>query len=167
MNKTCTLIVLFLAFAGSAQQEPARAVDQLLTEWHQAATEADFEAYFSRMTPNAVFVGTDATEHWNKSEFMAFSKPYFDRGNAWSFSAVERHIYFSADGRMAWFDELLDTWMQLCRGSGVAVLTEDGWKVSHYVLSLTMPNDAVNEAIALKKEADSLTIRGLRTLKTN
>ena len=98
---------------------------------------------------------------------MPFSKPYFDRGNAWSFTAVERHIYFSADGRMAWFDELLDTWMQLCRGSGVAVLTEDGWKVSHYVLSLTMPNDAVNAAIALKKEADSLTIRGLRTLKTN
>lgn len=147
-----------------AQQEDILAVDRLLTEWHQAAADADFEAYFGRMAPESVFIGTDASENWNKEEFMAFSKPYFDNGKAWSFSAVERHIYLSKDGRTAWFDELLDTWMQLCRGSGVAVRTEGGWKVAHYVLSLTIPNETVEGAIALKREKDSITLRSLRAL---
>ena len=66
---------------------------------------------------------------------------------------------------MAWFDELLDTWMQLCRGSGVAVKTPDGWKIAHYVLSLTMPNDTIQEAIALKREKDSLMRQSLLGVK--
>ena len=66
---------------------------------------------------------------------------------------------------MAWFDELLDTWMQLCRGSGVAVKTEDGWRIAHYVLSMTMPNEEVDGAVALKREKDSLTIRALTGLQ--
>ncbi len=131
-------------------------VDSLLTAWHRAASEADFEGYFGAMADGAVFIGTDASENWDKNAFMTFSKPFFDRGRAWSFTAVERNIFLSPDGKTAWFDELLDTWMQLCRGSGVAVRTDSGWKIAHYVLSLTMPNDAVQEAIALKREPDSL-----------
>ena len=32
---------------------------------------------------------------------------------------LERHIYTSKSGDFIWFDELLDTWMGACRGSGV------------------------------------------------
>jgi hypothetical protein len=103
------------------------------------------------MAPEAVFVGTDATEHWTREAFMDFSKPYFDRGNAWNFKPVQRNLYLSSDEQSAWFDELLDTWMLLCRGSGVMVKTPEGWKIAHYVLSVTIPNDAIQEAIALKK----------------
>jgi hypothetical protein len=39
---------------------------------------------------------------------------------AWSF-ALERHIYFDKTGKTAWFDELLNTQMKICRGSGVLV----------------------------------------------
>ena len=98
---------------------------------------------------------------------MAFSKPYFDQGKAWSFSALERNIYIGASAQVAWFDELLDTWMQLCRGSGVAVRQNGEWKIAHYVLSLTVPNEKIEGAIALKKESDSLLIQRLAGRKTN
>ena len=51
--------------------------------------------------------------------------------------------------------------MQLCRGSGVAVKTPEGWKIAHYVLSLTVPNETIQEAIALKQEKDSLMRQSL------
>lgn len=156
MNKTVLVAIACLSLGAQAQQSDKEAVDALLASWHQAAAGADFEAYFGAMAPGSVFIGTDAAEHWDREAFMAFSKPYFDQGRAWDFKALERHIYLSGDRQMAWFDELLDTWMQLCRGSGVAVKTPEGWKIAHYVLSLTVPNEAIQEAIGLKREPDSL-----------
>ena len=108
------------------------------------------------MAEGSIFIGTDASEHWNKEEFMSFSKPYFDRGSAWAFTPLQRHIYFGATGEVAWFDELLDTWMQLCRGSGVLIKEDGRWQIAHYVLSLTIPNETVDGAIELKKERDSI-----------
>jgi hypothetical protein len=29
------------------------------------------------MTADAIFIGTDATENWNKMQFQAFAKPFF------------------------------------------------------------------------------------------
>lgn len=165
MTKAAALVALFLSLTLHAQTPEKAAVDQLLTQWHQAAADADFQGYFGLMAPNSVFIGTDASENWDKDAFMSFSKPYFDQGRAWSFRAVQRNIYLSESGRMAWFDELLDTWMQLCRGSGVAVKTEDGWRIAHYVLSMTMPNEEVDGAVALKREKDSLTLRALTGLQ--
>ncbi len=156
MNRILFAVIACLSLGVRAQQTDTEAVDALLTAWHRAAADADFDAYFGAMAPGAVFIGTDAAENWDREAFMAFSKPYFDQGKAWDFKALERHIFFSPDGQMAWFDELLDTWMQLCRGSGVAVKTPEGWKIAHYVLSLTVPNETIQEAIGLKKEKDSL-----------
>ena len=53
------------------------------------------------------------------------------------------------DGTMAWFDELLDTWMGVCRSSGVVVLTAEGWKIKHYHLSIAVPNDAVQDYLKI------------------
>jgi ketosteroid isomerase-like protein len=52
----------------------------LLDSWHKAAAEAKFDAYFDKMTEDAVFIGTDATENWGKPDFQEFAKPYFDKG---------------------------------------------------------------------------------------
>jgi ketosteroid isomerase-like protein len=41
----------------------------LLDSWHKAAAEAKFDAYFDKMTEDAVFIGTDATENWGKPVF--------------------------------------------------------------------------------------------------
>lgn len=151
------ILISFLLTAGlHAQSDVEKEINQLLDAWHQAAANADFDSYFGSMAADGVFVGTDATEHWGRKEFMAFSKPYFDKGKAWDFKPLERHVFISPDGRVAWFDELLDTWMQLCRGSGVVVLEEGRWRIAHYVLSLAIPNESVSEVIELKKEKDSI-----------
>jgi hypothetical protein len=34
-----------------------------------------------------------------KNAISSFAKPFFDRGKAWSFTAVERHIYFDKSGK--------------------------------------------------------------------
>ncbi len=130
--------------------------------WHKAAAEADFDAYFNLMTTDGVFIGTDATENWQKDAFKEFSKPYFDKGKAWSFSALERNVYVNSTEDFAWFDELLDTQMKICRGSGVLKKINGEWKIAHYVLSIAVPNDKVDALIALKKESDSLLTKKLK-----
>lgn len=138
------------------QEKVKKEINVLLDAWHKAAADADFEAYFSKMTNDGIFIGTDATENWKNDEFRAFSKPYFDKGKAWDFTALERNVFVSSGGDIAWFDELLDTQMELCRGSGVLKKENDQWKISHYVLSIAIPNENVKEVVALKKEIDSV-----------
>lgn len=129
--------------------------------WHNAAAEANFDAYFNLMTSDGVFIGTDATENWQNNAFKNFSKPHFDKGKAWNFTPLQRNIYVSKDSEIAWFDELLDTQMGICRGSGIMKVEDGQWKVSHYVLSITIPNDQVKQIVEIKKELDSLLIREL------
>ena len=114
------------------------------------------------MTRDGVFIGTDATENWQNDDFREFSKPYFDRGKAWNFIPLERHIYFNKNKSVAWFDELLDTQMGICRGSGVLQETETGWKIAHYVLSIAIPNENVEEITKMKKSFDEKLISEFR-----
>ena len=147
------LIVTFSCNTEKARQQvdnfrlakSEEAINNVLDAWHKAAADANFDAYFSKMTDDAIFIGTDATENWKNKEFKAFSKPYFDKGKAWSFTALERNVFISEYGDIAWFDELLDTQMELCRGSGVLKKVGDTWKISHYVLSIAIPNENVPE----------------------
>lgn len=159
MKKIATFIFLLFSIAISAQEKPN--IDQVLTQWHKAASEANFEEYFGLMTKDGVFIGTDATENWQNKDFRAFSKPYFDRGKAWNFKTLERNIYTEENSNIAWFDELLSTQMGICRGSGVLQKTQDGWKIAHYVLSITIPNENVEEATAIKKTFDQKLIDSL------
>lgn len=133
-------------------------VNEVVEDWHAAAANADFEKYFGLMTEDGVFIGTDATENWQNQEFQEFSKPYFDKGKAWSFSTLERNIYASVGGEIAWFDELLSTQMGICRGSGVLEKEDGEWKIKHYVLSIAIPNENVSEITLIKKQRDSILI---------
>ena len=163
MNKIVLGLALVLfAQLGAQEAQVEKKVHSVLDAWHRAAAEADFKGYFDKMTADGVFIGTDATENWQNKAFREFSKPYFDRGKAWSFTAVERNIYFNEAKDLAWFDELLDTQMELCRGSGVLKLVDGEWKIAHYVLSIAVPNENVTELVALKKEKDSLLLRRLK-----
>ena len=158
-NKSYLVILSFMLLVcpGLFGQQKDQ-LEQMLDAWHKAAAEANFEDYFGAMAEESIFVGTDATENWNKNEFMAYSKPYFDRGRAWSFTAIQRNLYLAGSGGMAWFDELLSTQMGICRGSGVLEKIGGEWKIRHYVLSLDVPNENVSDLVALKKERDSLFI---------
>ena len=148
--KKLLLPILFLAILPIHSQENKNEINVVLNRWHQAAGAANFKDYFSALTDDSIFIGTDATENWNKTEFEAFAKPYFDKGKAWNFTPIERHIFFSEDNKTAWFDELLDTHMKICRGSGVLVRINNTWKIKHYVLSMTIPNENSDEVVKIK-----------------
>ena len=163
--KKYIFLLLILSACGSKKSTPLteeQKIDKLLTNWHQAAATANFNNYFEAFTEDAIFIGTDATEYWNKTQFEAYAKPYFDKGKAWSFTKLKRNIYFSSDKKTAWFDELLDTQMKICRGSGVLVKTEQGWKINHYVLSMTIPNENVDAVVKIKTPSEDLLIRLLQ-----
>jgi ketosteroid isomerase-like protein len=132
------------------QEQDKMKLAQRLDTLNSTAARADFNAYFNCYTDSAVFTGTDATERWNKAEFMSYAKPYFDKGKAWTFKSVQREITLAADGKTAWFDELLSTRMKICRGSGVMQKVGEEWKIAQYILSMTIPNDVSEEIIQLK-----------------
>ncbi|MFQ3182417.1 MAG: hypothetical protein ACJA17_001133 [Polaribacter sp.] len=134
-------------------------VNTLLVSWHQAATDANFVGYFDKMDSTAVFIGTAAEEIWTKTEFKSFSKPYFDKGKAWSFETLERTVYVNNTGNFVWFDELLSTWMGTCRGSGVLQKKDNTWKIKQYVLSVPIPNDDIQAIILAKKKNDSIFLK--------
>jgi ketosteroid isomerase-like protein len=137
-------------------------INKVLEDWHAAAAQANFEEYFGLMSGDGIFIGTDATENWQNKEFREFAKPYFDKGKAWSFTSLERNIYVSENGKTAWFDELLNTQMGICRGSGLLEKTQNAWKIKHYVLSIAIPNENVDEITQIKKEFDSTLISKLQ-----
>ncbi|MFN2261391.1 MAG: nuclear transport factor 2 family protein [Psychroflexus sp.] len=148
------LLIFCFAIASQAQTKKSQ-INQVIDAWHEAAAEADFETYFGLMTENSHFIGTDASENWTYEEFKSFSKPYFDKGKAWTFSPLERNIYLNSAKNMAWFDELLNSnHMEICRGSGVLVLKNNTWKIQHYVLSIAVPNELVERLNKSKSEHD-------------
>jgi len=152
---------LFAAAAAAAAQSAEGmfaqgAVAAVLDGFHAAAAAADEEKYFSYLAPDAVFLGTDATERWTKDEFRKWAHPYFARGKAWTYRSTSRWISFSPDRRLAWFDELLDNAsLGTCRGSGVLVATPDGWRIEQYNLAIMVPNGAADAVV--KTIRDSAT----------
>jgi len=142
--------------------ESKKQIAAMLDSFNVAAAQSNYEKYFGYFTEDAIFIGTDATENWNKQAFMKWSKPHFDKKKTWDFKALERNIYFSKTGDLAWFDELLDTPMKICRGSGVVVKQGNDWKVQQYVLSMTVPNDQISPVLKLKAPIEDSLIQKLR-----
>jgi len=124
-----------------------------MDDWHDDAKNADFEAYFNRISNSARYIGTDTSENWTKKEFQFFAKPLFDKKKTWNFKTLKRNLFFSKDSSIIWFDELLDTWMGECRGSGILEKEKNEWKIKHYVLSVAIPNDKIQQIIAIKKDS--------------
>ena len=130
-------------------------VNALMDNWHLSAALADEEIFFGSLDSNAVYLGTDPSERWLKHEFMDWGMKYFQRDTAWVFKPYNRIWEFSDDRKYAWFDELLETHMGTCRGSGVLKRYDDGWRIVHYNLALTLPNEKMNDyrkLIGLKKD---------------
>ena len=169
--KHITLLVLLLFGTATASQslrafspnDSIRSqINLLLDRWHRDAAEGNHEAFIGAMTRDGVFIGTDATEYWTTAEFSAWCKPHFDRKKTWNFTAISRNIYIAGEGSTAWFDELLDTQMGVCRGSGTLVRTGVNWKIAQYVLSATIPNDIMKKVTAMKSGTDSsLCMKGI------
>ena len=61
-------------------------IDALLDGLHRDAHEGNFQSYFARYSPDAIF-GTDKTERWTIEDFKAYAKPAFEDGHGWTFSS--------------------------------------------------------------------------------
>jgi hypothetical protein len=141
--------LLAVLLCAAPASNPTAQVAAVLDDWHAAAAAADEARYFAHFTKDAVFLGTDGTERWTRDEFKAWAHPFFARKKAWSFKSVTRHVAFSKDGQVAWFDEALDTPnMGPCRGSGVLVRYGSKWWIAQYNLSIPIPNALTDEVKA-------------------
>ena len=135
------------------RSSPREAVDPgtpgaTLDALHAAASRADGPAYFALFAPDAVFIGTDASERWDLPAFRAYCEPYFARGQGWTYVPVERHLGFGPAGDVAWFDERLQNEKYgETRGSGVLVQQGGRWLVAQYVLSFPVPNELAPDLV--------------------
>lgn len=144
--------MLALALVIQASDPAAEAeIGAVLDQLNVASTAADATAYFGLFTPDARFIGTDASERWSLAEFRAYAEPHFARGRGWTYDAGARTITLAPiDCRcVAWFDEeLVNAGYGVTRGSGVLRKTEAGWKIEQYVLSFAIPNDKADAVVA-------------------
>jgi hypothetical protein len=141
--------LISVAFVTSGEKDK-ESLNQLIDQWHIDAAQANFDNYFTATSDDFIFLGTDPAERWTRTEFMGFCKPYFDKGKAWDFKPSNRNWVFAKGGKVAWFDENLDTWMKGCRGSGVCIKEGKKWKIAYYNLTVLIENDKVQEFIKLR-----------------
>ena len=163
-KKELKILIVFFAFSSNLFALPAIkedlttddqlvAIDALLDGLHQDAHEGNLQAYFDRYSSDAVFLGTDKTERWTMEEFKAYTKPAFADGHGWTYAVVERNWEGGADTR--WFDEILfNEKLGHCRGTGVVQLINGEWKISHYALTMLVPNAIAADVGSQTREAD-------------
>ncbi len=150
------LPLMFLScdmYVGSA----AEGVNQTLDALHHFASEADGERYFSLFTDDAVFLGTDATERWPIDEFRKYAMARFSTGVGWSYKPEKRFIYFDKDESTAWFDEVvMNEKYGECRGTGVLEKRGNKWNISHYNLTIPVPNDLLVSLVEMIHEYEKV-----------
>lgn len=153
--RTVAAALVLVALASSAfAADPGAPINRMLDDWHHAAAVADEAHYFEAMSPDFVFLGTDASERWNREAFRAFAHPYFAKGTAWTFTPHDRHVTIAGD--VAWFDEKLDSASYGdCRGTGVARRIRGAWKVAQYNLTIPIPNDLAKSVVAMIRAKQS------------
>ena len=149
LGAACLILLAGPVLAQGADSDDAyrQTIGAFLDEWHDDAAHSRM-AYFDKIAPGGVYIGTDKTERWTRDEFKAWAKPIFARPSAWSFKAINRNIAFSRDRNFIWFDEQLATQMGVCQASGVIRRTERGFEIEHYQLSLAVPNELVEQFTA-------------------
>ncbi|HNW74093.1 MAG: class D beta-lactamase [Bacteroidales bacterium] len=171
MNHIRPVLIVFLLFFGfrvahaqTGEQLSRLKTDlnEILDKWHRDAADGKLDAFIGAMSPNGVYIGTDPSERWTTDEFRNFCKPHFAKGKTWNFRPVSRNLSVSKDSQIAWFDEILDTHMGICRGSGVLQMQEGVWKIEQYVLSAAIPNSLMKPVVKTKWETDSLYLKYLK-----
>ena len=152
----CSLFVTGVAHAAGIDPVLAQQVNAFVDNWHDDAAHARMR-YFDKMAPDAVYVGTDRDELWQRDAFREWGRKYFEgKQAAWVFHASRRNVYATPDGSLIWFDELLDTEnMRHCMASGVIRKTAAGFEIVHYQLSLAVPNAVARQVIEVVKAAET------------
>lgn len=157
MRQRIVKIIILLNFVllGCSTNIDFDQLDSKMDQWHVDVATFKLEAYFGFMHESFIFLGTAPGERWNKTEFRNFSAPYFEKESTWDFKSFARNWYLSDDGKVAWFEEDLNTWMADCRGSGVLIKTNGNWQIAHYNLTVLIENEKIQEFISLRKSDDN------------
>ncbi len=146
MKKLIYLMSLILVFCTDSvmASDDKVAINTLMDGFHDAASKANEQRYLGYFAKDGVFMGTDDWERWPLNpDFRAYVGERFKGGKGWTYKAIERHITFSPDNKVAWFDEITksEKW-GLFRGTGVLLKQAGGWKIAHYSMSVLVPNEA-------------------------
>ncbi|KAH8061697.1 phosphoglycolate phosphatase [Aureococcus anophagefferens] len=117
-----------LAGPGALVGEPWTAapdtVDGVLDALHAAA--AGQRGRLALVSSDFVFLGTDATERWDRAAFEACARGRFEKGNGWAYEVLSRRS--TARGDVVFFDEdLANANLGACRSTGV--LVRDGGRL--------------------------------------
>ncbi|MGX9460537.1 nuclear transport factor 2 family protein [Shewanella sp. A14] len=122
----------------------SQAVSALLNQLHESAAVADWATYFKLYHPQAVFIGTDASERWSMVEFERYAKPT----KGWRYEVKSRHL-LQIDDTILFDEQLYSPAYGVSRGTGALVQTESGWKIAQYHLSFPIPNDKAKRITSL------------------
>ena len=156
----CCLLFTSLGAAAQAADGDVgyrKQINAFIDLWHDDAANSRL-VYFDKIAPHGIYIGTDKTELWNRDQFKAWAQRAFEKKSAWSFKAVKRNVYMSADKKFVWFDELLDTQMGPCQASGVIRKTDKGLEIEHYQLSIAIPNELAKQVTKLVKEHEAAAV---------
>jgi ketosteroid isomerase-like protein len=127
------------------QARIAASFDQL----DAAATGADATAYLGRLDPDLIWIGNDISERWTYDAFEGFVRPYFERGEGWTYSARERQIVMSPDPCecLAWVDQVLDSETYGTAVSTAVMRRSDtgDWRIWRNALTYPIPNDLAHD----------------------
>lgn len=132
-------------------------MDEVIEAWHDAAARGDSAAFFGRMTKEAIYLGTDESERWDRTSMARDLGRYFNGKKAWKFVSYNRHYIALKDRNSILFDECLKTWMGPCKATGLLSREKGSWKIAYYNLSVAVPNDYVKQYTKLLLSGDILT----------
>ncbi len=125
---------------------PAGSAQWLLHDVHRAKAEGDGERYFGHFAADGVFLGTDRAERFSLAGVRAILGPYYAHGARPTTIPIEQVVYPSADGGWAWFEQLVERQhVGRMRGTGVLRRVDDTWKLVHYNVVLTVPDDLTED----------------------
>ena len=164
--KLRTLLVLALLLPLIAVAEDTGpdidAVGDVIDDFHDAAAHGDKERYFSHLTDDAVYLGTDEWERWPKyPDFDNYVDGRFKDGSGWDYRSVDRIIRLNDRQDVAWFDEVLYSETNgRIRGTGVLTRQSGQWKLQHYAMSFLIFNENWDEVIELTKRTKVLKENG-------
>ena len=144
-------LVLAMGCATAPVSNDPTPVNQVLDDFHKAASEADEDRYFRHFTSDAVFMGTDASERWDVPTFRAYAHPFFVEDKGWTFTPQSRNVAMHGD--VAWFDEVLESASYgECRGTGVLRREGGTWKIAQYNLTIPIPNALARDFVSRIRE---------------
>jgi hypothetical protein len=74
-----------------------------------------------------------------QTRFQEFAKPYFDKGKALFYSIRTSYLFWSIKENMVW--RIVKYANENMPRFWVLVKIDGEWKIKHYVLSMTVPNE--------------------------